>query len=375
MGHEGSSRGAAELMAEDRRLHLGEPELGELTADRGDRRGAHLEHPAGVVVHDEVDVALAEAGVDVGETVPLVGKRSQRFGEQLEPGDLHRQLALAGRHDGAVDADPVAQVEGVECVVAVVAQLPPRDEQLDRVRLVADGRERQLALPAQQENAARHPHRDVGLGARFECAELGPQLGQGAVAVEAHRVRVDALFPKGGEVGQAAGPLGRYVERGGRPVVGWVVGSVGHPVDATCGYLARCAPLPWLRGRPDPHHGRRHPSRCSRSPGPEAARNRRPRPRVHRVGDPRRRRGPGGDGGALRLRRRELRRAGPRRIRWGVHARRPGTPRRGGRGRRRPTGCWSGGARRGVDGCHRGAAPRRHATSATSARRSPVSSR
>ena len=59
-------------------------------------------------------------------------------------------------------------------------------------RLVAHGRERQLALTAEQQDPARDPHRDVGLGAGFEVAELGAELGEGAVAVEADRIRIDA---------------------------------------------------------------------------------------------------------------------------------------------------------------------------------------
>ncbi len=46
-----------------------------------------------------------------------------------------------------------------------------------------------------------------------EVAEVGAQLGEGAVAVEADRVRVDAARPEIVEVGEAPGPLGGHVER------------------------------------------------------------------------------------------------------------------------------------------------------------------
>ena len=72
------------------------PAVGELAPDRRHRGEADREHASGVFVHDEVDVALPEAGVDVGEAVPLVGERAQRLGQQLEAVDLDRQLALAG---------------------------------------------------------------------------------------------------------------------------------------------------------------------------------------------------------------------------------------------------------------------------------------
>ena len=116
---------AAELVPEHGRLDLDEPRVGELAPEGGDRGEADGEDSAGVVVDDEVDVALAEAGVDVGEAVPLVGQRAQRLGQEPEAVDLDRELALAGRHHGPVDADPVAEVEGVEGVVLLVPQHPP----------------------------------------------------------------------------------------------------------------------------------------------------------------------------------------------------------------------------------------------------------
>ena len=60
------------------------PRSASVAPDGGDRGEADLEDPAGVLVDDQVDVALAVAGVDVGEAVPLVGQRAQRLGQQLE---------------------------------------------------------------------------------------------------------------------------------------------------------------------------------------------------------------------------------------------------------------------------------------------------
>ena len=122
VGDERPRRRAAELVVEHRGLDLDEAAVGELPPDRGDRGEADREHAPGVVVDDEVDVALAEAGVDVGEAVPLVGQRAQRLGQQLEAVDLDRQLALPGGHHRAVDADPVAEVELVERGVGVLAE-------------------------------------------------------------------------------------------------------------------------------------------------------------------------------------------------------------------------------------------------------------
>jgi hypothetical protein len=89
VGDERASMGAAGLDVEHRRLDLGEAALAERPAEAGDDLVTNVEGPAGVGVDDEVDVALAEAGVGVGEAVPLVGQRAQRLGEQLEAVDLH----------------------------------------------------------------------------------------------------------------------------------------------------------------------------------------------------------------------------------------------------------------------------------------------
>ena len=147
----------------------------------GDRGEADLEHPPGVLVDDEVDVALAVPGVDVAQAVPLVGERPQRLGEQHEAVDLHRQLALAGGHHRALDADPVAEIEPVELVVRGFAELRVRHEQLHAARLVAHGGEGQLALAADEQDAPRDRDRGVGLDAGLEAPELVPELGEGAV--------------------------------------------------------------------------------------------------------------------------------------------------------------------------------------------------
>ena len=111
VGDERPGVGAAGLDVQHRRLDLDEAALVQRAAEAGDHRVADLEGAPRLVVDDQVGVALTEAGVGVGEPVPLVGQRPDGLGQQFDLLDLHRQLALAGGHDGAVDADPVAEVE------------------------------------------------------------------------------------------------------------------------------------------------------------------------------------------------------------------------------------------------------------------------
>src|SRR5207248_4301393 len=74
VGDEGAGRGTALDALQHRRLHLPEALLPEVLADGVDGLDADLEDLEGAVVDDEVDVALAVAGLEVGEGLPLLGK-------------------------------------------------------------------------------------------------------------------------------------------------------------------------------------------------------------------------------------------------------------------------------------------------------------
>ena len=182
-------------------------------AERRDQGVAHLEHLAGLVVDDEVGVALPVAGVGVGEALPLVRQRAYGLGQQLEAVHLHGQLALAGDHHRALGAHPVPEIEAIEPLVGRVAQHAPGCEELQLARAVPHGGERQLALAAQEHEAAGDPHPVLGLGPRLQVGVPGPQLAQGVGPVEAVRVRIRAALPQRLELGQAARLLRRQPVR------------------------------------------------------------------------------------------------------------------------------------------------------------------
>ena len=169
VGDERAGVGAAGLDVQHRRLDLDEAPSAERAAEAGDDRVADVERPAGLGVDDEVDVALAEAGVGVGQAVPLVGQRAQRLGEQLEAVDLDRQLAGAGRHHRAVGADPVAAVELLDVGEAVVADDRLGDEQLELDAAVGDRGEHELAGVALEQD----PAGDADLRRRSPCPARG----------------------------------------------------------------------------------------------------------------------------------------------------------------------------------------------------------
>ena len=218
------------------------PALVQRPPEAGDDLVADLEGPLCLGVDDQVGVALTEPCVDVAETVPLVGHRAHRLGQQFDRVGLHRQLALASGHHRAGGPHPVAEVEPLDRSECVVADHRLRDEQLQVAGTVADGGEHELARVSLQHDAAGHRHRIVGLGAGFEVAPTGADLGHGVAAIESIRVRSDPVSAQVVELGESARLLGGQSAASGRvlgsgglgrflagTVGGCVVGAHGPP--------------------------------------------------------------------------------------------------------------------------------------------------
>ena len=93
--HERARRGAAVDRLQHRRLDLDEAGVVEEAPDRGDHLGARDEHGARLLAGHQVELAVAVAGLDVGEPVVLVGRRAQRLRQQREVVELERELAAA----------------------------------------------------------------------------------------------------------------------------------------------------------------------------------------------------------------------------------------------------------------------------------------
>ena len=106
VGDEGLGQGPAGDGVEHRRLHLDEAPVLQPAAEQADHPAAEEEGGPGLLGDEQVDVALAVAGVGVGQAVPLVGERPAGLGQQRPVVDPHRQLAPAGGHDLAGDARP-----------------------------------------------------------------------------------------------------------------------------------------------------------------------------------------------------------------------------------------------------------------------------
>ena len=103
---------------------------------------------ARLLARHQVELAVAVAGLDVGQAVVLVGRRAQRLGQQREAVELERQLAAAGAEHGPVGADQVAEVEVEQARHRLLAEHVDARLQLDPARAVDHVEERRLALAA-----------------------------------------------------------------------------------------------------------------------------------------------------------------------------------------------------------------------------------
>ena len=209
VGHERAGVGAAGLDVEDRRLDLDEAAIAQRRAEARQHGVADLEDPTAVGVDDEVGVALAVADVGVGEAVPLVRQRADRLGQQLETRHLDGDLAGAGRHHGALRADPVAAIERLDVGERVVADDRLGDEQLEVVAAVGDGEEDELSGVALEHDttADRRPPMSVsspGSEVGAERAHVGGAVG----AVEAVGIGLAAGGPQLVDLPLATGALG-----------------------------------------------------------------------------------------------------------------------------------------------------------------------
>ena len=82
-----------------------------MAAHRRDDPAAPAQRLAALRVHDQVEIALAVAQLDIGEAVIFLGQRPQRLGQHGQRRRIDGQLAARGAADQALDADQIADVE------------------------------------------------------------------------------------------------------------------------------------------------------------------------------------------------------------------------------------------------------------------------
>ena len=205
MRRERTRRGTPVQGLEHGRFDLDEPLGIEKAPHGGDHVGARHEQLPSLLVGQQVQLALAEAGLDIGQPVMFLGRRPQRLGQQRERVDAQRQLAPPRAQGGPVDADQVAQIEPEQSLHRLGPQdVDPRLE-LDPARAVDQIEERHLPLAAARRQPPRHPMQSRRLLARGERRVGRAHARDRLDVVELVRKRLDPVCPQRLELAPAGG--------------------------------------------------------------------------------------------------------------------------------------------------------------------------
>ena len=225
---ERTGRGAAGDGVQGRGLDFGELAAPEEAADRFDHAAADEEAAAGLLVDDEVEVALAVDLLGVGQAGPLLGQRTEGLRDQLIGGDADGDLAGLGAEELAADADEVAGIDQLlEVGVVRVAQGVAGEVGLDDAAAVEQLDEAGLAHDAQGDDAAG----DGDLGTFLDAfGQEGRAFvrDMGLVPLGAERV-----FARGAEEGELLFP--DRVEVVGDGVEVGLFAHVGYPQGVSPG--------------------------------------------------------------------------------------------------------------------------------------------
>jgi hypothetical protein len=144
-----------------RRFDFEVPARGHELAQRRHDPAARLKHPARIRVDDEIQVALAVPGLDIGQPVPLFRQRHQALGEELEVARPDRELVGLGPEEPAGDADPVPEIEQLERLEIDRRHRVLADVDLDLVQAIRQHEEVRLAERADAEDPPARRRLDV----------------------------------------------------------------------------------------------------------------------------------------------------------------------------------------------------------------------
>ena len=224
---------AAGSVLERRPLHLQVIPRCKHAANSLDDSATGHKSVANALAMNQIEVPHSLPQFRIDQTVVFVGGRGQRLSEKLEVRDEHRQLAGLRPAEPAVDADQVAEVEAVDDLPDLGADLLLAEHQLDAAGAVVQVDEDQAAgVPQEHDPAGNADGRPV-VGRLLDPLAAGPDLGDRPAAVEPVAPRIDAqgdepveLVPPGlFQLGSGAGRWGRSGHgkgcRGRRRSGGW----------------------------------------------------------------------------------------------------------------------------------------------------------
>ncbi len=198
VGNEGPGRGAPGNGLHHGGFHLEEAPGFEKLAHQSDDGGPPDEHLTHLGVDHQVQVALAVAGLDVGEAVELFRQGQEALGEENIVGHRQGELPGSGAKERAGKPDDVAQVEALEPGEGLRADNLFLDVGLDPAGAVLEVAEGGLAeFPEEHEAAGQAEGLVQGL--QFgggQGPEFFEDLGNGVAGNEAVGKGLDALLPE-----------------------------------------------------------------------------------------------------------------------------------------------------------------------------------
>ena len=108
-----------------------------------------------VRIHDQVEIALAIADLDVLQAVPLLGQRQMTLREELERLRIDRELARAGAEQMTGDANVVAEVEQLEDAEVALRERILANVDLDALPAIGQREEAGFAKAADRRRRGR----------------------------------------------------------------------------------------------------------------------------------------------------------------------------------------------------------------------------
>ena len=186
VGRERARERSAVARLQDGSLDLDEPPFVERPSDRRDNACAGHEDLPRLLVHQQVEIALSVAQLDVGDAVERIRERLCVAGEDLDALGEHRRLPTPRLRGPADDADDVSEVHvdlAGHCDVA---------DHLDATGAVDEVEEDELAHSPTGHRAARQPARLADLAAALERLGLGADSGDLVPVGKARRCRLVA---------------------------------------------------------------------------------------------------------------------------------------------------------------------------------------
>ena len=111
MRDEGPCRGAPRDRVQHRRLDLEIAALDEMVAHRRDDPAAPAKRLAALLIHDQVEITLPVAQLDIRETMVFLGERTQRLGQNCDRCGVDGELTARCAPHESFHADQIADVQ------------------------------------------------------------------------------------------------------------------------------------------------------------------------------------------------------------------------------------------------------------------------